>query len=154
VLDYIKDNTVNWDRRIAQSRRYPTANEVTAGVDKSSACANLAFPGRPPSVDIPSSYQNGLLRPMERMSITRGAAADENLSPIPNNLCAFMRDIRIGLGRAEWIENVDERTERRTFYIEIFVDIPRFRLPFLKTIIRFGRDEQVLSLNDKSFSLW
>jgi hypothetical protein len=30
-------------------------------------------------------------------------------------------------------------------------DTPRLRLPFLKTIIRFGKDEQALSLNDKSF---
>jgi hypothetical protein len=64
-----------------------------------------------------------------------------------------MRGIRIGLCRAEWIETVVERTEARTFYTEIFVDTPRLRLPFLKTIIQVGKDEQVLSesLNDKSF---
>ena len=43
------------------------------------------------------------------------------------------------------------REPRRTVYTEIFVDTPRLRMPFLKTIIQFGRDEQVLSLNDKSF---
>ena len=154
VFEYVKDNVVSWTRHFAQSLRYSTANGspyVVTGVDKTSACANLAFPNRPPSVKMSASYENGLLRPMERMSIARGATADENLSPIPNNLCAFMRGIRIGLGRTEWIENVDERTEGRTFYTEIFIDTPRLRLPLLKTIVRFGKDEQVLSLNHKSF---
>ena len=154
VFDYVKDNAVGWARHLAQSPRYPTANGslyVITGVDKTSACANLAFPIRPPSVDMSASYQNGLLRPMERMSTAREATADENLSPIPNNLCVFMRGIRIGLGRTEWVENVDGRTEADTFYTEIFVDTPRLRLPFLKTIVHCGKDEQALSLNDKSF---
>jgi hypothetical protein len=59
-----------------------------------------------------------------------------------------MRGIRIGLGRTEWIENVNERAEADTFYTEIFVDRPRLGLPFLKTIIPFGKDEQALSLNN------
>ena len=62
-----------------------------------------------------------------------------------------MQGIRIGLGRTEWVENVDERGEADTFYTEIFVDIPRLRLPFLKAIVHCGKDEQALSLNDKSF---
>ena len=153
VFDYVKDNAVSWTRHF-QSRRYSRVNGspyVVTGVDKTSACANLAFPNRPPSVEMSATYQNGTLRPMERMSIAREATADENLSPVPNNLCVFMRGLRIGLGRNEWIENVDERTEANTYYTEIFVDTPRLRLPFLKTIIRFGKDEQVQSLHDKSF---
>jgi hypothetical protein len=153
VFDYVKDNAVSWTRHF-QSRRYSLVNGspyVVTGVDKTSACANLAFPNRPPSVEMSATYQNGALRPMERMSIAREATADENLSPLPNNLCVFMRGLRIGLGRNEWIDNVDERTEANTYYTEIFVDIPRLRLPFLKTSIRFGKDEQVQSLHDKSF---
>jgi hypothetical protein len=153
VFDYVKDNAVSWTRHF-QSRRYPGANGslyVITGVDKTSACANLAFPVRPPWVEMSATYQNGMLRSMERMSTAREAAADETLSPIPNNLCAFMRGIRIGLGRTEWLENVDGRTEADTFYTEIFFDTPRLRLPFLKTVIQFGKDEQALSLNDKSF---
>ena len=154
VFEYVKNNAISWTRHFAQSPRYSTANGspyVITGVDKTSACANLAFPNRPPSVEMSARYQNGMFRPLERMSIARGATANETLSPIPNNLCAFMRGIRIGLGRTEWIENVDERIEARTLYTEIFVDTPRLRLPLLKTIIRFGKDEQVLSPNDKSF---
>ena len=154
MFDYVKDNAVSWARHVAQSRRYPTANGspyVVTGVDKTSVCANLAFPIRPPSVEMSAAYQNGMLRPMERMSTARVVTADQNLSPIPKNLCAFMRGIRIGLGRTEWVENVDERGEADTFYTEIFVDIPRLRLPFLKTIVHCGKDEQALSLNDKSF---
>jgi hypothetical protein len=153
VFEYVKNSAVSWTHHFAQSSRYSTANGsryIITGVDKTSACANLAFPYRPPTVEMFASYQNGI-RPMKRMSIARGATADENLSLIPNNLCVFMRGIRIGLGRTKWIENVDERSERRTFYTEIFVDTPRLGLPFLKTIIQFGKDEQVLSLNDKSF---
>jgi len=153
VFDYVKDNAVSWTRHF-QSRRYPGANGslyVITGVDKTSACANLAFPVRPPWVEMSATYQNGMLRSMERMSTAREATADETLSPIPNNLCAFMRGIRIGLGRTEWIENVDGRAEADTFYTEIFFDTPRLRLPFLKTVIQFGKDEQALSLHDKSF---
>ena len=138
VFEYVKNNAVSWTRHFAQSPRYSTANGspyVITGVDKTSACANSVFPDRPPSVEMFASYQNGILRPMKRMSIAREATADENLSPIANNLCVFMRGIRVGLGRTEWIENVDERTERHTFYTEIFVDTSRLRLPFLKTII-------------------
>ena len=40
---------------------------------------------------------------------------------------------------------------KHTFYTEIFVDRPRLRLPFLKIVIQFGKDEQALSLNDNSF---
>ena len=153
VFDYVKDNAVSWIRHF-QSRRYTEVNGspyVVTGVDKTSACANLAFPNRPPSVEMSATYQNGALHVMEKMSTATEATADENLSPVPNNLCVFMRGLRIGLGRTEWLENVDERTEAHTFYTEIFVDRPRLRLPFLKTIIQFGKDEQVLSLNDKSF---
>ena len=61
--------------------------------------------------------------------------------------------IRIALGRTEWIENVNERTET-----EISVDTPRFRLLFLKTIIQFGKDlEQVQQCSlivTSPFSLW
>ena len=68
VFDYIKDNAISCARHISQSRRYPTANGspyFITGVDKTSACANLAFPiRRPPSVDMSASYQNGLLHPM------------------------------------------------------------------------------------------
>jgi len=153
VFHYVKDNAVSWTRHFAQSSRYPVANGspyVVTGVDKTSACANLAFPIRPPWVEMSARYENGLLHSMESMSFAREATADETLSPIPNNLCVFMRGIRIGLGRTAWIENVDGRTEANTFYTEIFVDTPRLRLPLLKTAF-FGKDEQVLSLNDKSF---
>ena len=150
VFDYVKDNAVNWTRHF-QSHRYPGANGspyIVTGVDKTSVCANLAFPIRPPWVEMSARYQNGTLRPMERMSTARGATADK---AVPNNLCVFMRGIRIGLGRTKWIENVDERGEADTYYTEIFFDTPRLRLPFLKTIVQFGKDEQAVSLNDKSF---
>ena len=102
VFDYVKSNAVSWTRHFAQSLRYSTANGspyAITGVVKATACANLAFPNRPLSVEMFASYQNGMLRPMERMSVARGATANENLSPIPNNLCAFMRGMRIGLDR-------------------------------------------------------
>ena len=153
VFDYIKDNAVSWGCHLA-SGRYPAANGstyVVTGVDKTSACANLAFPIRPPWVEMSARYENGLLHSMERMSFAREVMADENLSPVPNHLCPFMRGIRIGLGRTTWIENVDEEPEAKTFYTEIFFDTPRLRLPFLKTFIQFGKDEQALSLKDKSF---
>ncbi|KIM44602.1 hypothetical protein M413DRAFT_442566 [Hebeloma cylindrosporum] len=153
VLEYLRDNAVSWGLHFAQHIRFSAANGspyVVTGVDKTSSCANLAFPIRPPSVMMSATYQNGSLDTMERMSIAREAEADKTLSPIPKNLCAFMRGIRIGLGRNEWIENVDERTEARTVYTEIFVDTPRLRLPFLNISI-WGKDEQVLSLNEKSF---
>ncbi|KIM44675.1 hypothetical protein M413DRAFT_359368 [Hebeloma cylindrosporum] len=97
-----------------------------------------------------ATYQNRTLRAMERMSAARRTLVDKTLSPIPNYLCVFLRGIRIGLGRTEWIQNVEGRAEANTFYTEIYFDTPRLRLPFLKTI-HFGKDEQSVSLNDKSF---
>ncbi|KIM44477.1 hypothetical protein M413DRAFT_442449 [Hebeloma cylindrosporum] len=152
VFDYIADNAASWARHIARSD-YSEANGspyVVTGVDKTSVCSNLAFPARSPSVNMSATYQNGSLRPTERMSIARGASAPEKLSPLPNNLCAFMRGIRIALGRTEWVENVDDRPEEETFYTEIFVDMPRLKLPFLNTIV-WGKDEQAQSLSEKSY---
>jgi hypothetical protein len=67
VFEYVKNNAVSWTRHFAQSPPYSTANGspyVITAVDKTSACANLAFPNRPPSVEMSARYQNGMLRPM------------------------------------------------------------------------------------------
>ena len=89
-------------------------------------------------------------RPIERMSIARGATTGEiyHLSPIIYVLSceAYGLDSAELNGLKMWMRKL-----RRTFYTEVVVDTPRFRLPFLQTIIRFGKDEQMLSLNDRSF---
>ncbi|KIM44594.1 hypothetical protein M413DRAFT_25057 [Hebeloma cylindrosporum] len=92
-------------------------------------------------------FQNRLLRPLESMSLTNNQGADHSLSPVPDSQCIFMRGIRIGLGRTEWVENVEERPEAATPYTEFFFDYPR--LPFLK-IRLWGKDEQTPYLNEKS----
>ena len=54
LFDYLKDNAVTWAHHFAQSHQYPIANGslyVITGVDKTSACANLAFPNWLPSVE-------------------------------------------------------------------------------------------------------
>jgi len=94
VFEYVKNNAVSWTLHFAQSLRYSRVNGspyVVTGVDKTSACANLAFPNRPSSVKMSATYQNGVLRPMERMSIAREATANEKLSPVPSNLCLHAR---------------------------------------------------------------
>jgi hypothetical protein len=58
-----------------------------------------------------------------------------------------MRGVRIGLGRAEWIENVDERPERLTPYTEVFIARP-WR-PHLKSRFCFTADD-TQSLEQKS----
>ncbi|KIM46808.1 hypothetical protein M413DRAFT_440380 [Hebeloma cylindrosporum] len=150
VVQYVKNNAVSWARDLA-SRDIGTPNGslyIVRGVDKTSVCENLAFPSRPPSVKMSATFQNGDLRPMERMSVARGANAENTLTPIPNNLCVFMRGIRVGLGRSEWVASADERIEAHTGYTEMFTDTFRIRLPFLKT--GFWRiDEQAISMGDK-----
>jgi hypothetical protein len=74
VFEYVKNNAVSWAPHFAQSLRPSTANGspyVITGVDKTSKCAKLSFPNRPPFVEVSASYQNGLLHPMERMSTAR-----------------------------------------------------------------------------------
>lgn len=154
VFDYVRDNAVRWARYFAQTRGQTTANGSTyfiTGVDKTSICSNLAFPNLPPTVKMSARYQDQLIRASERMSSVNNASNirhNRALSPIPKNLCVFMRGIRIGLGRTEWIENTDERPEDDTPYSEIFFDTPR--LTFFKIRI-WGKDEQAVAQNDKSF---
>jgi len=151
VVDYVKNNAVNWARYFAQTRGRRTANGspyVITGVDKTSVCSMLTFPFRPPTSRMSARFQDGLLQPMELMTNTNNQGADHSLSPVPNSQCIFMRGIRIGLGRTEWLENVDERAEADTPYTEFFFDAPR--LPFLKISV-WGKDEQTPYLNDKSF---
>ncbi|KIM44628.1 hypothetical protein M413DRAFT_25085 [Hebeloma cylindrosporum] len=79
AFDYIQENAVSWAHHFAQNRRYAGANGspyLVTGVDKTSVCANLAFPIRPPAVNMAATYQDELLHPMESMSIAREATAD------------------------------------------------------------------------------
>ena len=159
AFDYIKDNAVrSWPfiSIFAQSRRYPTANGspyVITGVDKTSAYANLAFPNRPPSVEIFATYQNEVLDPMERMSTAaREATADETLSPTPTIYVFSCEAYELRSAEPNGLKMSIKGAEAH-LYTEIFVDRPpsRLRLPFLITVIQFDKDEQALSLNDKSF---
>ena len=150
VVEYVEDNAVSWARYFAQTHGRTTANGspyVVTGVDKTSVCSMLTFPFRPPT-SMSARFQDGLLQPMDLMTNTDNQGADHSLSPVPNSQCIFMRGIRIGLGRTEWLENVDERAEADTPYTEFFFNAPR--LPFFKISI-WGKDEQTLYLNDKSF---
>jgi len=60
----------------------------------------------------------------------------EIATPVFNNLCVFMRGMRIGLGRSEWIENTDETPEYLTPYAEVSVSRPRRFLLHLKFCLK------------------
>lgn len=153
VFNHVRHNAVQWARYFAQRHGRTTANGSTyfiTGVDKTSVCANLAFPSRPPTVKMSATYQDQLIDATERMSNVNNASdrrANRGLSPLPKNLCVFMRGIRIGLSRTGWLENGDERREADTPYSEIFFDAPRLTL-FNRV---WGKDEQALPQNHKSF---
>ena len=46
---------------------------------------------------------------MAYMSAVRDAIKPKSTTPPSRNLCVFLRGIRIGVGREEWIENTEER---------------------------------------------
>ena len=90
-----------------------------------------------------AEYEGGELIALEGMSAAYNEGKREILTPTFNNLCVFMRGIRIGLGRAEWIENVDETPERVTPYTQVFTAKPRW--PLLKSKFCLTADD----LNEK-----
>ena len=154
VFDYVRENAVHWAHYFAQTRGQTTANGSTyfiTGVDKTSVCSNLVFPSVPPTITMSATHQGQLTRAAERMSRVNNASnmrENRALSPIPKNLCVFMRGIRVGLGRTEWIENADERPEDDTPYSEIFFDAPRLTFFNIRVC---GEDEQAVAQNDRSF---
>jgi hypothetical protein len=124
VLDYVAHNAVNWASFFANEHRYSAANGATyvvTGVDKTSACSMLTFPSRPLTSTMSATYESGKLFALEGISVARNEGKTENLAPLSNNLCVFMRGVRIGLGSLEWTENVDERPERVTPYTEVLI---------------------------------
>jgi len=137
VLDYVAHNAVKWASFFANEHGYSAANGATyvvTGVDKTSTCSMLTFPHHLPTIEMSADYQGGELLALEDMSAAYDEGKREVSTPVFDNLCVFMRGIRIGLGRAEWIENVDERPERATPYTEVFIAKPR--RPLLKSIFR------------------
>jgi len=121
---------------------------VVTGVDKTSECSMVSFPTQSLQLSgkMSAMYQDGKLVLLEGLCAYRNRKKNNTLMPTPNNLCVFMRGIRIGLGRAEWLENVDETPEYLTPYTQIFSS--KSRLPLIKPKICV-KGEDTKSLSDK-----
>ncbi|KIM44528.1 hypothetical protein M413DRAFT_355425 [Hebeloma cylindrosporum] len=139
VRDYVAHNAVKWASFFANNPDYAVANGATyvvTGVDKTSICSMLTFPHHPSLTKMSAEYRAGRLTALEDMSVAYNEDKGESATHVPNNLCVFLRGIRVGLGRAEWLENVDERKERFEPYTEVFIGKPR--QCFLKRKFKFG----------------
>lgn len=132
VLEYVAHNAVKWASFFANVGSYSAANGATyvvTGVDKTSACSMLTFPSVPTrKPNMSALYRNGELLSVGNMCLNNQGKKGTSTS-VFNNLCVFMRGIRIGLGRFEWIENVDEKPEYMTPYTE--VSVPRPQRPLI-----------------------
>lgn len=132
VLEYVAHNAVKWASFFANVGSYSAANGATyvvTGVDKTSACSMLTFPSVPTrKPNMSALYRNGELLSVGNMHLIN-QGEKKTSAPVFNNLCVFMRGIRIGLGRLEWIENVDETPEYMTPYTE--VSVPRPQRPLI-----------------------
>ena len=99
----------------AQSRWHPSKNGstyVVTGVNKTSNCSTMAFQVRLNSpAKIIARYRNKALFALYGLSAVRNAIKPKAMTPPSRSLCAFFREIRIGVGRAEWIENTEERPD-------------------------------------------
>jgi len=82
-------------------------------------------------------YENKTLFASDGLSAVRNEI--KRTTPPSRNLCVFLRGIRIGVGRAEWIENTEERPENAEFttpYTELY--FPPLWTAVLKSKLRLG----------------
>jgi len=116
---------------LAQSRWHPSKNGstyVVTGVDKTSDCSTTAFQVRLNTrAKIIARYENKALFASDGLSAVRNEIKHKATTPPSRNLCVFLRGIRIGVGRTEWIENTEERPENAEFttpYTELYFPPP------------------------------
>jgi hypothetical protein len=129
VLEYVAQNTAKWASFFADvvQRRMERlgSDSCYTEVDETNACSMLTFPSMPPrKPNMSALYRNRELLSVGNMRLnTRGEK--ETSASLFNNLRVFMRGIRIGLGRSEWIENVNETPEYMTPYTQVSVPRPQ-----------------------------
>ena len=156
VLDYVAHNAVKWASFFASPHGYSAANGATyvvTGVDKTSTCSMLTFPHHLPTIEMSAEYEGGELIALEGMSAAYNEGKREISTPVFDNLCVFMRGIRIGLGRTEWIENVNEAPERVTPYTQIFIAKPRWPLLKTKFCLKADDSKKQRTFTPVSFSI-
>jgi len=141
--EYVAHNAHEWAFFFAQSRWHPSKNGsayVVTGVDKTSDCSTMAFQVRLNArAKIIARYENRALFASDGLSAVRNEIKRKPTTPPTRNLCVFLRGIRIGVGRAEWIENIEERPENAEFttpYTELYFP-PRWTA-ILKSKLRLG----------------
>ena len=155
MQDYVARNGVKWASFFANEDDYSAANGATyviTGVDKTSACSMLTFPSRPLTIKMSATYEDGRLFALEGMSKARNEGKAKISPSVPNNLCVFMRGIRIGLGTTEWTENVDETPEHLTPYSEVFIAMPLRPLLVPKFFVKSNRTHNQSLDNKPTFS--
>ncbi|KIM37501.1 hypothetical protein M413DRAFT_448552 [Hebeloma cylindrosporum] len=113
IHKYVARNAHEWAYFFTQLRWSPATNGstyVVTGVDKTSHCAAMSFEvGLTVEPKVMARYENQALRGFDDVSAVRNTINPKATAPPSRNLCVFLRGIRIGVGRAEWIEHVEER---------------------------------------------
>ncbi|KIM37483.1 hypothetical protein M413DRAFT_448528 [Hebeloma cylindrosporum] len=124
IHKYVACNGAEWAYFFGDKRWHPSSNGSTyviTGVDKTTDCSTMSFQVRlAVSPKILARYEKKALRGSDGISAVRNAFV---ATPPSRNLCVFLRGIRIGVGRAEWIENVEEQPGDGEFaapYTEIY----------------------------------
>jgi len=143
INEYVARNAHEWAYFFAQSRWHPSKNGstyVVTGVDKTSDCSTMAFQVRLNSpAKIIARYRNKALFALDGLSAVRNAIKPKATTPPSRSLCVFLRGIRIGVGRAEWIENTEERPDNAEFttpYTELYFPPPWATV--IKSKLRLG----------------
>ncbi|KIM44553.1 hypothetical protein M413DRAFT_356069 [Hebeloma cylindrosporum] len=131
IREYVARNAHEW-AFFVQNRWHPAQNGsayVITGVDKTSDCSTMAFhvPLDAPAKII-ARYHDNALCSYDGLSVAGDVKPEPTTSPGSLNLCVFLRGIRIGVGRTEWIENTElrpENAELTTRYTELYYPPPR-----------------------------
>ncbi|KIM37482.1 hypothetical protein M413DRAFT_448527 [Hebeloma cylindrosporum] len=145
IHKYVARHAHDWAYFFSQRRWDPSTNGstyVVTGVDKTSNCSTMAFQVRlSTSPRIRATYGKKALVAPDGISAVRNTIKPKVTTPPSRNLCVFLRGIRIGVGRAEWIENVDERpdnVEYATLYTELYFPPPWITVFKARIALRLG----------------
>ncbi|KIM37486.1 hypothetical protein M413DRAFT_448532 [Hebeloma cylindrosporum] len=128
IHKYIARNGQEWAYFFSQARWHPAINGstyVVTGLDKTTDCSTMAFQVQlSESPRIRATYDRKALVAPDDISAVRNPIKPKIATTPPSrNLCVFLRGIRIGVGRAEWIENADgqpNNEEYATLYTELY----------------------------------
>ncbi|KIM37481.1 hypothetical protein M413DRAFT_30940 [Hebeloma cylindrosporum] len=152
IHKYVARHAHDWAYFFAQLRWFPSTNGstyVVTGVDKASDCSTMAFQVQPnTSPKIMARYEKKALRASDGLSAARNAIKRGVTTPPSLSLCVFLRGIRIGVRRTEWIENTERprNPEFTTPYTELYLPPSWVAVARAKLALRLGiRDRPIFT---------